>query len=122
MHPITHVPHLDLYIIMVVCSITHVSNCPCAPLLMWPIAHVPHYPTPIDLEGSCCITHMPHHSCSPSPMCPITLPLVLMCPIAHVPHSSCGLLPMHPITLLPCRSIISHCHSAHMPHHPYSHE
>ena len=77
MCPIVHVP------------ITHVAYCPCAPL---PYSHV-------DLEGSCCISHMPHHSCSPSPMCPITLPLVLMCPIAHVAYCPCILSPMSPIQI-----------------------
>ena len=37
MHPITHVPHPDLYIIMAVCPITHVSHCPCVPSPMCPI-------------------------------------------------------------------------------------
>ena len=111
MHPIIHVPHPDLYIIMAVCPITHVSHCPCAPL---PYSHV-------DLEGSCCIAHMPHHSCSPSPMCPNTLPLVLMCPIAHVAYCPCTLSPLSPIqiyTLLWQCVPLSMCPIAHVPHPP----
>ena len=120
MHPITHVSHPDLYIVMAVCPITHVSHCPCASLIMWPIAHVPPLPySHVDLEGSCCIFHMPHHSCSPSPMCPITLPLLLMWPIAHVAYCPCTLSPMSPIqifTLLwQCAPSLM-CPIVHVPH------
>ena len=93
------------------CPIAHVAYCPCAPL---PYSDV-------DLEGSCCITHMCHHSCSCSPLCPITLPLVLMCPIAHVAYCSCTLSPMSPIQIY---ALLWQCVPlsvypiAHVPHQP----
>ena len=98
--PIAHhpCPHLDPYIIMAMCPITHVpiahvAFCPCAPL---PYSHV-------DLEGD-----IPHCPYAPSLLFPITYVPNHPTHCAHVPHCSCGLLPMHPITLLPCRSRISH--------------
>ena len=109
-HYYGNVPHHPC-VPLPMCPIAHVAYCPCAPL---PYSHV-------DLERD-----MPHCPYAPSllvpnhpPMCPITLPLVLMCPIAHVFHCSCGLMPMHPIILLPCRSRRAHCPYAH---HLYSHE
>ena len=92
------------------------SHCPCAQLLMWPIAHVPHTLLPCrSRKEHATLPIYPITHCFPSLMCQITLPLVLMCPIAHVSHCSCGLLSIHPITLLPCRSRRAHAHCPYAP-------
>ena len=110
MRPITHVPHLDLYIIMAMCPITHMSHCSCGLSPMCPITLLPcrsrrgHTTLPI-----CPITPVPHHLCaqSPYPLCSCT-PLP-MCPIAHVVYCLFTLLPYSHVDL-----------EFHMPHCPYA--
>ena len=89
-------------------------RCPCAPLAMCPIIHVPHPQGTPSLSliltmiplcpcvplPMCPVVHVPHHPCAPSPMCPIT----------YVPH-----LPRCPI------SIFSINHDTHLPMCPIAH-
>ena len=65
-------PYLDLYIIVLICPISHVPHCPCI--------HHPSASSHLSPSRSMhYYVHMPHHPCAPLPMCPII----------HVPHYPC---------------------------------
>ena len=127
MCPIAHAPHHPCSPSRSIHYYGSVLHHPCVPLSMCPIAHVAYCtcaPLPyshVDLEGSCYITHMPHHPCAQSPYPLCSCAPLLMWPIAHAPYHPCppsrsihyfGSMPHHSCVPL------SMCPITHVPHPP----